>query len=142
MPKLHYVGSLFLDPIASQLNGRLGESLTHGHRSITDAVFTTRDDRSTLLFMYHVSTKKMNAPTASEYCKSLGMSLPLVDSDLSAVRHGIFSVINGDFNMDGTDTAQEGVFRSFYDDRKLLNQIRWGPRIDGHDKRADCSKIR
>ena len=139
---VHYLGLLFLDPIASQLNGRLGESLTHGHRSITDAVFTTRDDGRTLLFMYHVSTKKMNALTASAYCQDLGMSLPVVDSDLSAVRNGIFSVVNGDIIMDGTDTIREGVFRSFYDDRKLMNQIRWGPRIDGHDKRSDCTKIR
>ena len=142
MPQLHYLGLMFLDPIASQLNGRLGESLTHGHRSITDAVFTTRDDGRILLFMYHLSTKQMTAPDAFQYCQDLGMTLPIVNSDLAAVRNGIFAVVNGDYNMDGTDHAQEGVFRSFQSDRKLLNQIRWGPRIDGHDRASDCSKVR
>ena len=142
MPKLHYLGLLFLDPIASQLNGRLGETLTHGHRSLTDAVFSTRDDGQTLLFMYHISTKKMTPPDAANYCHGLGMHLPMIDSDLAAVRYGIFSVVNGDFPIDGTDSDHEGIFRSFHRHKKLLNQIRWGPRIDGHDKTSDCLKGR
>ena len=136
------LGLMYLDPISSRLNGRLGEALSRGHRSITDAIFTTRTDGTTYLLLYHLSTQKMNPIQAADYCLSLGMGLPIVDSDLTAVRFGIFAVVNGDFAIDGTDVGHEGVFHSTQFPGRLLNGLRWGPRVSGTNKHQNCVKHR
>ena len=142
MPSMTSLGLLYLDPISSRLNGRMGEALSRGHRSITDAIFTSRSDGTTYMLMYHVSTQRMTSSEAANYCHALGMGLPVIESDLSAVRYGIFSVINGDFSVDGDDKGHEGVFRSSQFPGRLLNGLRWGPRVSGTNKRQNCLKHR
>ena len=76
---------------------------------------------------------------AHSYCRSYGLHLPVIQTEIDVARLAPFVNINMDYWLDGTDSTTEGVWQSEVF-TKSLHGMPWA--VAGNSRSQDCIKMR